>query len=144
VALIYLPDINFWMALNYSSNPFTGAAKLWFDALPPGARCDFCRYTQMGFLRLSSNAKVNPTQTRTLAQAWLAYDAILTDPRVGFTPEPAGLETHWRGFTQQNRFSPNVWNDAYLAAFAIAGGYELVTFDQGFAQYPGLRYTLLT
>ena len=31
-----------------------------------------------------------------------------------------------------------------LAAFALAGNYELVTFDKGFARYPGLTTTLLS
>jgi predicted nucleic acid-binding protein len=38
----------------------------------------------------------------------------------------------------------NVWNDAYIAAFAIAGGCEIVTFDQGFKQFPGLSCTILS
>jgi predicted nucleic acid-binding protein len=37
-----------------------------------------------------------------------------------------------------------VWNDAYLAAFAKAGKYEVVTFDKAFAQFPGIRYTILS
>jgi predicted nucleic acid-binding protein len=32
------------------------------------------------------------------------------------------------------------WTDAYLAAFATAGGYRLVSFDAGFARYPGLAW----
>ena len=38
--------------------------------------------------------------------------------------------------------SPKLWMDAYLAAFAIAGGCQLVTTDQGFAQFPSLRCLL--
>jgi len=34
--------------------------------------------------------------------------------------------------------------DAYLAAFAIAGGLELVTFDQVFTNFAGLTPTILT
>lgn len=56
---------------------------------------------------------------------------------------PQALETWWRQFTQFPQYSPNVWNDAYLAAFSLAGNYELVTFDKGFARYPGLKHTLL-
>jgi predicted nucleic acid-binding protein len=40
-------------------------------------------------------------------------------------------------------FAPKLWSDAYLAAFAIAGGYQLVTFDRGFKQYANLTATLL-
>jgi predicted nucleic acid-binding protein len=34
--------------------------------------------------------------------------------------------------------------DAYLAAFAITGGLELITFDKGFSKFGGLRYAVLS
>ena len=141
---MYLPDINFWLALNFSGHANHSSAKAWFDDLPNDSRCDFCRYTQMGFLRLSTNAKATPLQTRTMSQAWVLYASTLTDPRVGYAGEPAGLEIHWTQISQRNTFSHNVWNDAYLAAFALAGGYEVVTFDKGFVQYAGLSCTFLS
>jgi predicted nucleic acid-binding protein len=33
--------------------------------------------------------------------------------------------------------------DAYLAAFALAGGYRLVTTDRGFRQFNGLDVVVL-
>lgn len=140
---MYLPDINFWLALAFSGHQHSGSAKLWLDAVPADRRCYFCRLTQLGFLRLATNPKSNPLQVRTLSQAWIVYDDTRLDPRVGYALEPDGLENDWRQRTQLGTFSHNVWNDAYLAAFAIAGKYELVTFDKGFARYPGLTYTLL-
>jgi predicted nucleic acid-binding protein len=32
------------------------------------------------------------------------------------------------------------WTDAYLAAFAMASGSRLVTFDAHFHRYPGLEF----
>jgi predicted nucleic acid-binding protein len=40
--------------------------------------------------------------------------------------------------------TPNLINDAYLAAFAIAGGYGLVTHDRGFAEFRGLDVEILS
>jgi predicted nucleic acid-binding protein len=97
----------------------------------------------MGFLRLATNPKANPLQTQTMGQAWQIYDQTMLDARIGFCPEPEGLESHWRQLSQPGTFSHKHWNDAYLAAFAQAGGYELVSFDKGFARYQGLTYTLL-
>jgi predicted nucleic acid-binding protein len=62
---------------------------------------------------------------------------------VSFAHEPADLELHWRNFTQGQRSSPKIWTDAYLAAFAQAGGYGLATFDKGFTQYQGLKAIIL-
>src|SRR6266849_5289253 len=73
----------------------------------------------------------------TMHQAWEQYDVFRSDPYVSYAVEPTNLEGHWRRFTDRQTFSPKVWNDAYLAAFAQAGGFELVSFDQGLAHYPG-------
>jgi uncharacterized protein len=45
---------------------------------------------------------------------------------------------------KRHAFSPKVWNDAYLAAFARSVDFEVVTFDQGFAHYANLRRTILS
>ncbi len=82
--------------------------------------------------------------TVTLQQAWQAYDALFADPRVGYVEEPTGIEPVWRSLTQHQSFSPKVWNDAYLAALAQTVDLEVVTFDQGFAQYKNLRRTILS
>ena len=137
-----MPDINVWVAMTFDSHPHHLPAKSWFDAVASGM--SFCRMTQQGFLRLASNPKVAGKHALSLTQAWQKYDSYLCDPRIGFAPEPAGIDPQWRVFSQGSTFSPNVWNDAYLAAFSVAGGYELVTFDKGFVRYPGLPHTLLS
>ena len=71
------------------------------------------------------------------------YDAFLADPRIAFADEPEGLESIWRGYPQSEVFTPQVWNDASTAAFAQAGGFELITFGKGFSRYPGLKSSIL-
>jgi predicted nucleic acid-binding protein len=68
----------------------------------------------------------------------------MNDPRIAFAGEPACIEGHWRTFSQGHTFSPKLWNDAYLAAFAVGGNYDIVTFDAGFRQFPGLSCTMLS
>jgi len=97
-----------------------------------------------GFLRLANNPKVFPQAAVTQDMAWKLYDTIVSDTRIEFASEPPLLEPIWRQFTGLPRFSPNAWSDAYLAAFALAGGYEVVTFDKGFQQFPGLSCTILS
>jgi toxin-antitoxin system PIN domain toxin len=138
-----LPDVNVWLALTFDSHVHHLAAKSWFDGLSSDAVCCFCRLTQQGFLRLATNRSVFGNNAVTLPEAWQKYDLFLSDPRVSFADEPAQIETQWRTYTQTRSFSPQVWNDAYLAAFALAGGFELVTFDKGFAQYQNLTCIIL-
>ena len=141
---MHLPDINVWLALTFDLHVHHPAAKTWFDSLPSDAVCFFSRLTQQGFLRLATNPRVFGKHAVTLPDAWQKYDILLSDPRVAFAEEPADIENHWRTFTQSQSFSPQVWNDAYLAAFALAGNLELVTFDRGFSQYPNLTCTILS
>lgn len=103
----------------------------------------FCRWTQQGFLRLSTNPAALPELAISLKQAWLLYDAMIDDVRIAFADEPHLLETHWRAYTQRRSFSPKVWGDAYLAAFANAASLDLVTFDKGLRHYRGVNVILL-
>ncbi len=73
-----------------------------------------------------------------------AYDRLQRDPRVSYADDPLRVEPQWRTVTQRETFSPKVWNDAYLAAFAMAATLELVTFDRGCAVYHPAGCTVLS
>jgi uncharacterized protein len=137
-----LPDVNVWLALVFDTHLHHRSAMAWINGITDETAC-FCRLTQQGFLRLSNNPKVFPNDAVTAAEAWRLYDTTVSDPRVTFADEPIGLEPAWRGLTEVRPFSPKLWNDAYLSAFAETGGFEVVTFDQGFSQFKGAPCTIL-
>ena len=60
-----------------------------------------------------------------------------------FSSEPPGMEDVWRDATRHVPGGPNFWTDAYLAAFAVAAGYTVVTFDQGFRRHKAAKLYLL-
>lgn len=107
----------------------------------------FCRATQKTFLRLLTNASVlrpygNPPLTN--REAWSVYEALLTDDRFAFqADEPAGVEPLWKEHAVRGTASPKLWMDAYLAAFALAGRYRLVTTDVAFRQFRELDLLVL-
>ena len=68
--------------------------------------------------------------SRGMAGAWEIYDGCCADERIAFLPEPDGLDQKFRALARGRQSSPNVWADAYLAAFAAAAGLRLVTFDK--------------
>jgi toxin-antitoxin system PIN domain toxin len=140
--MMFLPDVNLWLALAFSRHVHHVAAKNWFETVPD-QNGSFCRLTQQGFLRLATNPKALDDEAVSLQDAWRLYDAFLGDPRVVFANEPAGLEPLWRVYTQGKSFSPKVWNDAYLAAFAQAAVCEVVTFDKGFKAYQDVSCSIL-
>ena len=80
----------------------------------------------------------------TNTHAWSANHALVSDERISFVEEPAGIEVHWERLASRHSVSPKLSMDAYLAAFAIAGGYRFVTTDRGFTQHQGLDLVLLT
>ncbi len=140
---MYLPDVNFWLAVTFQSHVHHLSARSWFEGF--GVRgCSFCRMTQQGFLRLATNPRAFGEEAVSLAEAWRLYDVLAADPRIRFADEPAGVEALWRHYTQGETFSAKIWNDAFLAAVAQTANLELVTFDQGFRRYTGLRCILLS
>lgn len=122
-------------------------AREWLDTVEEPATVLLCRATQQTFLRLLTNATVlrpygNPPLTN--REAWSAYETLLTDDRIVFrADEPAGVEPLWREFAVRGTASPKLWMDAYLAAFALAGRYQMVTTDTAFRQFRGLDLLVL-
>jgi uncharacterized protein len=141
-----LADSNVWLALALSKHKFHGAARLWFADRTPTDAALFCRATQHSFLRLlTTRAVLIPYETSPLSNkaAWSTYERFVANERVVFANEPRGLEIHWKKLAAGNHASPKLWMDAYLAAFASAGNYQLVTTDKGFKQFKGLDLLLL-
>ena len=64
----------------------TGAA-LWFDSAGDSSLF-FCRFTQLGLLRLLTKAQVMGEEIMTQRGAWSAYHHWFEDGRVAFLPEP--------------------------------------------------------
>ena len=90
-------------------------------------------------------ARTYGEQPLTTRDAWRPPDALQTLPQVAWRDEPTGVLAHWRNLAALDSASPKVWMDAYLAAFAIAGGLRLVTLDSDFKNFEsqGLKLTLL-
>jgi toxin-antitoxin system PIN domain toxin len=125
------PDINVWVALTYEGHVHHSNAAEWFATLSRDATLAFCRFTQLGLLRLLTAKAVMSDEVMTQPQAWLAYDRWLQDPRVELVDEPAEIETRFRALTRLRQPATKDWADSYLVAFATVGQLALVTFDRG-------------
>ncbi len=141
-----LADSNIWLALTLSKHAFHRVSREWFDRMKSGDPVVFCRATQQSYLRLLTTAEVlAPYGIAPLsnAKAWTLYEGWFDSECVTFMDEPHGLESYWTSFAVREVAAPKMWMDAYLAAFATAGGYQLVTTDRGFKQYKGLDLRVL-
>jgi len=144
---VVLCDSNVWLALALSRHAHHAAVREWLDTIEEPASVLFCRATQQSFLRLLTNASVlrpygNPPLTN--REAWSACEALLADDRIDLqADEPAGLELLWRELSIRETATPKLWMDAYLAAFALASRYRMVTTDAAFRQFRGLDLLVL-
>ena len=126
------PDINVWLALTHSGHVHHLVAGDWFESLEADVRFCFCRFTQLGLLRLLTAEAVMGDEVMNQPEAWNVYDRWLQDDRVTCLEEPSGLERRFRSLTRIKQAAPKAWADAYLAAFADASQVTLVTFDRAF------------
>ena len=125
--------MNVWLALAHEIHPQHGVAIAWGESLSGDATLSFCRFTQLGLLRLLTNQSAMGADVLTQARAWAVYDAFLKTAKARLTEEPRGIDPLFRRFTDRDEASTKQWADGYLAAFAIAAGIRLVTFDRALA-----------
>ena len=139
---MYLADINILLALVFEAHVHHRITAEWFNTVPDES-CVMCRVTQSGFLRLASNPALFGDEALSLSDAWACHDTLMSDARMEFAAEPLGIDHIWRRLTTAKTYSPKVWTDAYLAAFAITGSLTLVTLDTAFASVPDLEVRVL-
>jgi predicted nucleic acid-binding protein len=75
--------------------------------------------------------------------AWDRYEGFLADPRFTFAPAPPDLDGTWKALALRKTPSPKLWMDAYLTAFAVRSGFQLVSADKTFSQFKGLDLHLI-
>ena len=140
---MFLADVNVLLALAFEAHQHHPPALSWFSSVSDGS-CIVCRQVQGSFLRLSSNPVLFGNEALRLSEAWACYDALMADSRLVFALEPPGLDHLWRRLTMVESYSPKVWNNAYLVAFAMAAGLTMVTFDKAFSSVQDLTCLVLS
>lgn len=137
-----LPDVNVWLALvDHNHVHHAAASKYWEEN--PGTELAFSRVSMLGLLRLGTRPGVL-SRILSGSEVWEIYRNYLAQPHIHFLAEPETTEWHFSSLTAQPSPPHRLWTDAYLAAFALAGGYRLVSFDADFARFPGLEFLHLS
>lgn len=133
-----LPDVNVWVAVSLADHVHhERAVRYWrHEAAPVVA---YCSATYLALLRmltmtsLPEYMRLSPSDAHERVVAWLSH------PSVSVTAEPKDTLVQLARFVETGVIRPNDWSDAFLAAFAIAGQFRLVTFDRDFNRFPGLH-----
>jgi toxin-antitoxin system PIN domain toxin len=131
-------DVNVWIALVFESHPFHSAAESALTETSDASPAIFSRSTEQSFLRLLSTPKLLTfygVDTFTNRDALGVLRSLLTLSNIVEREEPHGTADLWHQWGGHDSASPKVWMDAYLAAFAIKGEYQMITLDRDFEVY---------
>ena len=144
----FLFDTNVWLAAIFPTHPFHIQAQQALKQATTSQPAVWCRSTQQSFLRLASTPsllKAYGADDMTNQDALTVLGALQVLPQVAYRDESPGVFALWCQLASANTASPKVWMDAYLAAFAIAGGWTLVSLDRDFKKFApqGLVFNLL-
>lgn len=142
--MVVLPDVNVLLPLIYDGHLHHAVAVAWLDTIQQDGVIVLCRASQLGLLRLLNNPVAMGADVQNGREVWETWDALIGDARFRFADEPEGLELYLRSLSSSFASQPKRWQDAWLAAFALAVDAELVTFDKGFRSFPNLRYRILS
>ena len=95
----------------------------------------FCRFTQLGLLRLLATSAIMGKDVRTIGEAWMVYDRWIEDSRIALRQESFELDAAFRAATRSfsRLSSPKALGDCYLLAVSQITAATLVTFDHGLA-----------
>ena len=138
-----LSDVNVLLALVAERHAGHTAVRAWWEHLPADTTIHICRPVQTGLLRLLCTDAAMGNEALTLPRAWAVYATLIASGRFALALEPLGLDAQWEILCRPFGRSPKVVMDAYLATFALTGGYRLATLDQAFSQFPELNPIVL-
>ena len=137
-----LLDSNVWLPLIWEGHEKHLSAKAWFTS-QTDSFC-FCRVTQLALLRHLTHASILKEDALSNSAALTVVQQLRDSASVRLLLEPAGLDEWFLKFGTRRTKSPQLWTDAYLAAFAVAGNLRFATYDKGFKKFEGLKLELLS
>jgi uncharacterized protein len=133
-----LVDVNVLVALMHARHVHSPLAVRWLAGHDERGAVLVCRVTQMGALRILTHPSAMKDEAKSASEFWRGWQRLMEDDRFEMAGEPAGLEDAWRALTASLPKGTPAETDCYLAAFAIAGGHSLVSFDRGMRRFKGL------
>lgn len=120
--MIHLLDVNVLLALGHVAHPDHAIAIRWFASQPPSDNFATCSISEIGFLRVSLNARF----VADLAEAKNALAGLLSSPRFTRLNDPLGFDTLPRYVIKAADIT-----DGHLLALATHHHAKLCTLDTG-------------
>lgn len=134
-------DLNVLLYAINDGSPHHREAHSWLeDALNGVEPIGFCWAVVTGYIRISTNPRVFPdplTAEDAVAdiRSWLACEAaVVVEPGTRHLDVLAGL-------LEKSGTAGNLVTDTHIAALAIEHGAEVISFDNDFQRFDGLRWS---
>ena len=138
-----LLDVSVWLPLSAEGHVHHRRAVEYWSS-EAATEIAFCRVTSLALVRHLTNPLIMGPDVQTSAAAWDIYLRWLGLPGVTVVSEPEGLEDCLGLWSQTMSIGSRGWTDAYLAAFAAAGGHRIVAFDGAYHRFTGVEFLHLT
>ena len=141
--MVDLLDASVWVPLSAPDHVHHARARQYWQS-EASEDVAFCRVTALALLRHLTNPRIMQHAVLTGGEAWEAYERWLALPEILFLADPSGLDEQLGQLSRSIPIDAALWTDAYLAAFALAGGCRLVAFDADFHRFPNLNFLHLS
>lgn len=136
----HLLDVNVIVGVLRADSELHAAARAWF--LSTTAAVVAMPETLAAAVRVLTNDRIW-AQVPTVAEATVAVNDLVDGAQISIVGSSAGAWPAFTAFVASGQVLHRDVPDALLAAQARAMDAELVTFDRGFRDYPGLRVQIL-
>ena len=130
------------LALLVKSHVHYDLARTWYRGLDD-KDLGLCRLVQLTVNRLLATRRVMGEETMPVSAGWQVLAELAEDSRVVFVAEDLEAERQLPAMWRYPQPTPQLVNDGYLAALALSSSRRLVTFDNGFREFPDLVVTIL-
>lgn len=134
-----VPDVNVFLNVINRGSEFHIVATSWLENAANGTEAiGVPDIVLSGVVRISTQHSMQQNR-RTPAEAFDFCSSIFAIPVYIRLLHSAQHWTHFQALVTSTNSSGGDVADAYLAAFAIENDATFVTFDRGFAKFPGLK-----
>lgn len=135
----FLLDANILIYAFQADAPAHAVTLRWLKGtLAAGERVYTYELNEVALVRITSFLSLGP-RAAPPEEAFRFLNSLHALPNVGRVELGSSGLPRWRQITVDLNLSGNDINDAYLAAVALTHDLTLVTADQGFSRFPGLR-----
>ncbi len=135
-----LPDVNLLIYAVDESSPLHEKSNNWWNGvLSSNEMVGLCYPSMLGFIRLSTNARVFD-RPLSIDAAGSIVDGWLDQPNTTIvTP----TDRHWpilKDLFYSANLTGNMTTDAHIAALAVEHGYTVYSNDADFGRFPTVRW----